>query len=467
MFDAGDTPFATTEIIRLIGNEAEQLVEAVYGHEGETGYRVAFVWDSQRRFTINPATLVQEQPNLYTTNAADVERFDVTIVDQDDIILPIDTLDILGTEFDFQTALIEQQFDTAFVNQAGVLLNFDTIFEKVAPWTRQAIVDRQGDLRVFTTVEVRNDQDINLFIGPGPDNSLNAQNEVLEAEFERAGLEQPTPSFDFDVNEFIDDPPVFEVFQQPVFVSTFVEPELKKMQQPGQLSWIAVKIESDDLSADDLVIEVDGELILKSPELNYEKLNSEDEPTEIVDAEKNEFDKIKEAIENDARAEAGYWYKVFVDEPDGSNKKDEVLFYYYKTGETDESFGPESDFEPSMPADPVEADDAQGEPGDDELPLEGPRVDNKDDVGMLIESRLEAVLNNVENSGNEEPSADSNIEELGLSSATLLMATLANKRSGNKSKMAESLADSEEISFSRFDRLKRNLRSLLGKNTKN
>ena len=71
----------------------------------------------------------------------------------------------------------------------GVGFNFDTLFEKVDPYTVVALEQRIDDPTIFTTVEVRNDQDINLFAGATADNSLNAVSEVLESQLETNGIQ--------------------------------------------------------------------------------------------------------------------------------------------------------------------------------------------------------------------------------------------------------------------------------------
>ncbi len=368
ILDSGEISFETTFVIRLDAgtDSAEQKIESIYGHPGEEGYRFAFVWDSQRRFDAG-FPFAQEDPNLYTTNAtSDSELFNVWIVNPDNHEV---MLVVIGSEA-FQTALIEMD------SPQGGNFNFDTVFEKVLAWTRIALSERTDDPRVFTTVEVRNDQDINLFVGNigSADNSLNAVSQTLEARIETPGYSMPSTPFVFVVNPVPVQPPLEAVQQLITYIETIDQPELNRLEDPGRLSFIAVEIDNPDDPDDapeDHMLEVDGELILKDPQIEYDPLNKDELPEIITEADKNEYQKIIEKIENDPNAETGLWYKVFIDYRD-PGKKDELLFYYYKTGERpDQDLGPASDFqEPSPPADALPDEPNTGDPA-----IEGPATD--------------------------------------------------------------------------------------------
>ena len=338
LFDDSEAGFATTSIISLDSTStAPQLFQAVYGNDGEAGYRFAFVFDSERRFD-DSFTDVQEIPNLYTTNGStSTESFQV---DFQSIFDPTSQL-VLENELTFQTSIIEQatEFEGSF--------NFNSVFEKVEPFTSEALSARTDSTLVFTAVEVRNDQDINLFVGPDATNSLNAVSETLEAQIETVGRRPSVLQFVFVENEI----PEIVLLDRPLVQTPIIGKvelaELTTFERQGVLSWIAVNpntAEDGELPKIN-VSEVDGELVLNDPLAEYEKLNAEDEPQKLVGAKRNQYEQIKEIIEADPEAEVGLWYKIFINNED--NKDDEVLFYYRKTGVQEETdMGPKSNFAP-------------------------------------------------------------------------------------------------------------------------
>ena len=328
--DAGERVFDTTTIISLgVSGTAPQFFEAVYGNPGESGYRFAFVFDSERRFN---SIVAPEVPNLYTTNEfAESERFDVSFLEQ---LAPFAPFTVPGSDLEFQTALIEQ------MSNLNGRFNFNTIFEKVDPWTRDAITARTDNPLVFTVIEVRNDQDINLFVGQDADNGLNSVSQTLEARIENVGLRPTAPSFTFvenDIPEIVF--PRFIAGQIPIIIEA-ESPELKVFEKPGTLSWIAVRIDDPEDIED-----VDGELILKKPLVDYEPLSPNESPKQLEGVSRNQYEEIISQIEADPDAEVGLWYKIFLEQGNESKKEDELLFYYYKTGkEQEQRIEPESDF---------------------------------------------------------------------------------------------------------------------------
>ncbi len=455
----------TTKIIRLDSGTgtAEQLIRALYGNAGEEGYRVSFVWDSQRRFDAGFASS-QEVPNLYTINGTtDFERFDVEIFNQD---APPNTVILVdGNAATVQTDLIEQiAHDAAY--------NFNTLFVKVNPYTENAIIVRLDDLRVFTTAEVRNDQDINLFVGQlnnadptlNADNSLNSVSETLESVLETASVRHPSLPMVFETNVIPFEPPIVELVQQTPFLPTFDKPEIRRPDIPGTLSWIAVRIgdvDDDDDEPGKYIIEVDGELILKNPQAEYLPLDDDEQPTEIRNADKNQIEKIIEQIEKDENAEAGLWYKIFIDYEEGTGKKDELLFYYFKTGrQQNDELGPDSDFEKNSDErngqDPPETDDNSN------LKQDNP----EDNSGAFVQPTAERpVFGKTTGTGEPGPDqASAGGAKLGLSSGTVLLATLASrKQRALRTAVIDQLVNPDvEVSFSRFERLKRRVTSMLG-----
>jgi len=475
----------TTEVVRLSGGgAAEQLIRGQYGSPGEVGYRLAFVWDSQRRF--DPGFVApHEVPNLYTSNAtAATEFFDVTISNQDVVFV---STDIAAGDFTRQTSLIESQFPD------GGVFNFNTLFAKQAPFTQNALFVRLDDIRIFTTIEVRNDQDINLFVGPLAflDNSLNSATFVLEATLESFGLQAMLPNQVFFINTVLPEPEIVEPPRQIPFIPVFEEKEFRRLDDPGTLSYVAVRIgvldDDEDNDPAEFIIEIDGELILKDPTADYQPLEEDAKP-EKLDANQNEIAAIIAQIEADPNAEAGLWYKIFIDYEDGSGKKDKVLFYHFKTGERpSEELGPRSDFDSGAEAN-AETDSSLPNVKD-ELERNGnappnsklsPPTDADESVlpadidnqtGAFIPSHRPCI----------ETAADSlaTTSRMGLSAGTLLLVSMAANRkqqsakqqSGNQPSLDHSPSSFKqtdfpvqaEWSFSRFDRLKRRVAVLMGR----
>ena len=354
-FDAGDIDFETTTISSLDGTStAPQLIQAIYGNQGEVGYRLAFVFDSERRFD-ESFTEAQEIPNLYTANGTSpTERFDVVFSS----VLEDATTRIVGSEPTIQTNLVEQAVDGSSGDVSP--FNFNSIFEKVDPFTSEALSLRTDSPLLFTVVEVRNDQDINLFVGPEASNALNAVSETLEAQIETAGLQPTVPDFTFAENivpEIVVPP---QVNQQISVVANIELPELTQLETPGNLVWQAVKIddpttEEDDNKPELNMTEIDGELVLNDPLIDYDPLdeNWEKNPKELSGLSRNQFEKIKAVIETDPGAEVGLWYKVYIDNNDNPTEDNELLFYYYKTGKSQDAEESKTDSESNESTDPA------------------------------------------------------------------------------------------------------------------
>ena len=451
----------TTNVVQLGATgatEADQFVRAQYGNPGEAGYRLAFVWDSQRRFDAGFGA-GQENPNLYTFNdTTNNERYDVIVFNQDAFNLAGPTFLIDAADFGDFNAFLTTIEGNGVDPQDPETFGFNTLFAKVDPWSAQALVERIGDPRIFTTVEVRNDQDINLFVGDldSVDNSLNSLTETLESTLETRGVAVPSIPFEIERNSFAVVDVVTPPPQQVNFIQNFEPPEPPRPDSPGRISYIAVRIGDPDNPEDipeDYVIEVDGELILKNPQADYAPLDPKDSPIVLEDVEKNEIEQIIERIERDENAEAGLWYKIFIDYEDGSGKKDELLFYYFKTGQQQESeIGPESDFESNVPM--TDGDSSEGDPDQERDSDRQSRVLIKD--GNL---RFAGRVSELDRIASNDPISDlKGSEKLGLSAGTLMLATLAARNN-------EALAKQNELkeeNFSRFERFKRSVGRLIG-----
>ncbi|MEM7782276.1 MAG: hypothetical protein AAF623_02910, partial [Planctomycetota bacterium] len=428
----------SNELISDLRTSLQSNYRRCIGSPGEEGYRLAYIWDSQRRFDPEFGA-AQEIPNLYTANSSGNpgERFDLEIVDQNTLA----TQNISEAVPTIQNGLIESDFP-----DPGTF-NFETLFVKVDPWTAVALAERIGDPQVFTTVIVRNDQDINLFVGDlgNVDNSLNSTSVVLEGTLETQGITIPSVPFDIEPNQVVVSDPVIPVQQQVLFIQNVDLPEPPRPVDPGVISYQAV-----DITDPDLVFEVDGELILKNPEKEYDFLDPGDEPEELKKVKKNQVEQIIQRINQDENAEAGLWYKIFIDYEDGSGKEDELLFYYFKTGQgQQDDVGPESDFENSEP-DPQNNQDEQSQWMDDKQPEV--QIAGSPEVGPeLPTTNVEIGETKISDSANAR-------EKLGLTAGTLLLASLAAKKSKTPVIEEEKLEDQK---FSRIERMKRKIGSLI------
>ena len=158
--------------------------------------------------------------------------------------------------------------------------------------------------------------------------------------------------------------------------------------------------------------------------------------------------------EEDETAEAGIWYKIFIDYSDESGKKDELLFYYYKTGqEPQEDLGPESDFESAPPTEAASG-DGQPNPVDNDTSAFVPSA-----TGPLVYAQNELPAQDSEPSPLPSTTRSSS---LGISTAAALLAGLASqKRSVPQAAPPKTSGDADSTGFTRFDRLKRKVTQLL------
>ena len=58
-------------------------------------------------------------------------------------------------------------------------------------------------------------------------------------------------------------------------------------------------------------------------------------------------------IETDPGAEVGLWYKVYIDNNDNPTEDNELLFYYYKTGKSQDAEESKTDSESNESTDPA------------------------------------------------------------------------------------------------------------------
>ena len=142
---------------------ADQSVQVLFGNPGEVGYRVGVIWDSQ-----NSIGQPVENPNLFVP------------------FFP-DPLNPMTSENypDFE-AFLTFAFANLGVNVFDINSVIANIFNKIEAFSQDAIINHQFDQNVFTTIVVRNDQNINLFVGDETtvDNSLNESITTVRSQFD-------------------------------------------------------------------------------------------------------------------------------------------------------------------------------------------------------------------------------------------------------------------------------------------
>ena len=454
-FDVGETVFSTTTIISLDGSStASQQIQAIYGNVGEVGYRLGFVFDSERRF--DPAfDNSQEIPNLYTTNGSTLtEGFNIAIQAVAD--------SAAQTSVDSQ----ELSVQTAIVEQAGELdagpFNFNSVFQKVEPFSLESLSARTDTPFLFTVVEVRNDQDINLFVGSEATNALNAVSDTLEATIETFGVEPFVHQVGFVEHNIPDILPPDRILDQTPVVSVVELPEVTTFEQTGELRFVAVKIDNPDSDEDDEkpelnFTEVDGELVLKDPLISYEPFDPDD-AKELEGVTRNQYEEITAAIEADPKAEAGLWYKIYIDNENNADE-DELLFYYYKIGkQQDADLGPESDFS---------SEDSAGQQQDttDDSPVT--QSDDYREMPAIFESRPKlsgALEQKVETLSGVEDSFELTTAGGLLASSVFVSAmTLAGGCYSSQVASADHSTENIHPDFSRLNQLKQELKELLSR----
>jgi len=287
----------TTEILLLnTDGSADQDIVLEYGHIGEQGYRVGFVWDflNQPGAPVEVINTYVSDPNLVS------EQFDDTIFQNNP-----NTLQQIGG------------------NEGG-----RETFAKVTAYSQAAIVAHQDDPNVFTEVTVRNDQDINLFTGPieATTNTLNETTQVLRAELDSPKRFVPNLPTIGQINPIPTRSPVELPIasNSPDSSGGFTFSRDVQPFETGGLKWVQVQIPISELE------QTGDEVRLKDPTKVFGSAEGV-ELNELDDAiGENEVEKIIEVIESDEKSEAGYWYKVF---KDYRNRDDELFFYHFKTGE--------------------------------------------------------------------------------------------------------------------------------------
>ena len=466
--EEGEVLKGTTELL-LLGKDGTAVQDIVidYGHSGESGYRVGIVWDRDNEFgaPVEVINTFVSRPGVAT------EAYDDALYNSNP-----NTIHMIGD------------------NEGG-----RETFPKIFRYSKSAIIAHNDEPNVFSTVTVRNDQDINLFSGniDSTSNSLNEISETLRAE-----LDVP--------KKFAPDlPTINKINPIEVKSAVFLPPgsssadsssgfSFSRDVQPfetGDLKWVQVSIPIVELE------ETDGDVRLKDPTKIFGKSESADINDFADDVGDNEVGEIIKAIETNQKAEAGYWYKVF---KDYRNRDDELFFYHYKTGEAQESDqDPNSDLDSRPKPSQLESrEDQQGEqneqpkPGlqsdfDNELTPESTHgnPDTGSDSTLELNSP-ELEQNQIDSSPRpmaKPPELDQNlnpfddvdeaksIEDNSLSAGSLMMATLLIQKSrsakplGNENGNSKSMPDvnnsdseSQAHGFLRLDRLKRKVKRIFG-----
>ena len=461
-FDENGDPLPGTSTLLLLNldGSADQDIVVEYGRIGEAGYRVGFVYDSQNQ----PGQPVETLNTFVSDPLVGSEAFEDSIFQNPNLFLQIG-----GNEGGQET------------------------FTKTDNFSAEAIILHQDNPNVFTDVTVRNDQNINLFTGTleTATNSLNETRQTLFAELDaplRGVVDLPTinPINSLEVRATVDVPlgSSSPDSSSSVTFSRDVQPF-----ESGDLKWVQVQIPISELE------EVDGEVRLKDPTKVFG--NSEDAELNDLDDSigENEVEKIINVIETNEESEAGYWYKVF---KDYRNRDDELFFYHFKTGESqqsDSSNQPQpttnqatSDTNPTSDPDSGEGADTDTESGVDEAEL--PDSDfsfdaqTESDFRLFLDASTEVNQPSNSTSENEtEQSIDarktSSISPASsVSPGSLLMASLLIKKSkarrikvverdqqphGETAPSSQSPSNQTIVNkFSRRARLKRKIKRLLG-----
>ena len=267
--------------------------------------------------------------------------------------------------------------------------------------------------------------------------------------------------------------------------------------ESGELKWVQVQIPLSELE------ELDGEVRLKDPTKNFGK--SEDVEVNDLDDEigENEVEKIIDVIESNEESEAGYWYKVF---KDYRNRDDELFFYHFKTGESQQTDASLEDTQTedadasNLQSDTELESDTESEsddgpqrdlPNSDFSSVSQPEPEQLEPVPEIeplqlnspvspIEPILESKLDADENEFGSRSTLDLD-KSSSISPGSLLMASLLLKKS-NARKIQSGAQDLDQLEspknpkskpvedqtasnqFSRSNRLKRKLKNLIRSN---
>ncbi|MFK7768037.1 MAG: beta strand repeat-containing protein [Mariniblastus sp.] len=419
----GDDGFVirgTTEILVLnTDGSADQDIVLDYGHTGEQGYRVGIVWDKDNR-PGSPAEVINtfvSGPNIAT------EAFDDDVIYRDN-----------PTTFH------------PFSGQGGERVTLP----KIGAYSKEAVILHQDVPNVFSTITVRNDQDINLFTGSlaSASNALNETDQTLRAEFDAPKKAVPNIPRINPINPIeiktTTELPISSSAPETSNTLTFdrdVQPF-----ETGDLKWVQVSIPLSNLE------EFGNEVRIKDPTKVFPK-SDDAETNELPDQiGENEVEKIIDEIESSKKAEPGYWYKVF---KDYQNRDDELFFYHLKTGDMesgDSKFDNLNENQELEKANPIEPESTPKErPGSDFEPNSGSQLDADTDASFPIQ-QPETTHSTV---------GPHSLSAAGLMAATLLLQRTKIQSDPTKSEDDEPINPKPEPKFSRLARMKRKIKNAL------
>jgi hypothetical protein len=314
----------TTELLVLNPDgSANQDIVLEYGHAGETGYRVGIVWDDQNQpgAPVEVINTYVADPNVAT------EAYDDRLYTDN----PSTLLQLGGNEGGRETV------------------------SKVGAYSKDNIIAHSDQPNVFSTITVRNDQDVNLFSGSLDSssdefnaNALNEVSQTLKAELDSPKRFAPNlPSIN-EINP-IETKPTIDfplTSNSPETSTSFVFSRNVQPFESGDLKWVQVDVPIIELE------EVGDEIRLKDPTKIFSPTKDADVNDLDDEIGENEVEKIIQEIETDQEAESGYWYKVF---KDYENRDDELFFYHYKTGEQTDSADTNEELDPEKSPDTVKS----------------------------------------------------------------------------------------------------------------
>ncbi len=431
----GDDGFVirgTTEILVLnTDGSADQQIVLDIGNVGETGYRVGIVWDGENQ----PGSPV-ENINTFVPNP-----------------------DVASEAFEDE---IVQNNTTTLHPFSGVGGERVTL-QKIESYTAEAVILHQESPNVFSTVTVRNDQDINLFAGAlrSVSNALNETEQTLRAEFDQPRREAPnlpkiTPINPIEIKTIAELPISSSA---PESSSTLTFDRDVQTFETGDLKWVQVTIELEDLE------EFGDEVRIKDPT----KVFAKSDGAEIVDLDdeigENEVEKIIEDIEKNEKAESGYWYKVF---KDYQNRDDELFFYHFKTGDSQIQSDQADDSQLNPEASDLDTTDTDQSPGNELEEIERKFVP-PERPGSDFEPIPETSES--ESDSNSTSFSPQTLSATGLMAASLLIQktnsakkkddSAATQPDCKKSELTSSRSKQSQPKFSRLDRIKRRIQNAI------
>ncbi|MCP4095984.1 MAG: hypothetical protein GY748_07055, partial [Planctomycetaceae bacterium] len=460
--DAALIPGAGTNlvIVQESGGIGNQSVQLEYGNIGEQGYRVGVIWDAAKFGVdsngdgiISPSEVINpsKNPNLY--------------LDYNGLPSPVSSEEF--SDFNsFATTPINQEMPIGFEGAAS-----GAVFDKVGPYSIIDFTSRDTPV-VLSTAVVRNDQNINLFVGDSTevDNSLNEKMMTWEAQFAVATVgyipemsNPEMPQLEFAVEEDV----VFASNDMVVINEMDMGSTTFRIEE-DELFYVLVKVSPEDIQ------EVGGELRLTNPSLELEGVKGS-EARISSDEGGNDVEEIIQQIEQDPNAEAGYWYKVY--QKNGNQMR--LLFYHLKIGKeatTDDGTdanGADQDL-PSQKYDLNDNSDLRSSI----LPIDGGSEDEvqasgndeiTEDLSRMPEEP-DSLKGSLSAKSDEHESTQDAIQksEIGMTPAATLLAALAIKQSRQKKNKSAVAADINQVesgpSFSRMDRLKRKFKRSISRN---